>query len=325
MSEQHIRPARRPDRLPRRLAVAVACGRIGDRPPRRIRAARRARRMGRTTNCGLRRAGRRDHRVAVATGVVRSGRAVPAGRRPHRFPVPEGEATARRGNPRVEAARRRGLRRHSEQLVARPRPRCRRTVDRRRRHRDLVERGRTDRSRPPTRGPPRPRRQRRRPAPRHPATPEPRLGCRFPERRRFRVVDRGSCRARRAARPGGNCRCTTSREPRCSAPTVHSSRPAGSTTSSPAGPRSPHWRPRPHRPRGDDRVERPRGGRLVEPHGRRRAVPRPRDRPTGRVARRNRPATGSEPSPARSACRPTTPTPCTRTIRNVTSRATARS
>ena len=172
------------------------------------------------------------------------------------------------GHPRLEAARRRGLRRHPEQLVARPRPRCRRAVDRRRRHRDA---GRTSPNRSPA----------------SPSSPSistvtstasdslldtqqhlsPVWGVGSPTIGEFAAWIGEPRRARRRRRRGGSCRCTTCRAPRCSAP-IGSLLASGrldnqlscwaAVTALAAASPTDHV--------AMIVLERPRGGRLGEPH-----------------------------------------------------------
>ncbi len=317
----------RPDRLPRRLTVALARGRVHDRSTRRLHTRRRDRSMDRPPDGRLRRSLRCDHRLAAAERAGARTRTVPARRRPHRLAVPAREASPRHRQPRLEATRRRGVRRHLEQQLARPRPRSRRTRGRR-----PTARCRCSNVAEPVARVPQLAVHLDRDVngdgthPRHAAAPHPGVGCRARrpwasspswvargrrDRQRPGLV--GAVPLRRPGRGGDRrrpvaARIGTARQPAVVLGGGHRAC-IGDTD-------------RPHRRR---RPQRPRGGRFVEQHRRRRPVPR-----IGPGADRGRPRR----QPARTwpdrwcrphASRPTTPTRCTRTTPNATNPATGRS
>ena len=182
----------------------------------------------------------------------------------------------------------------------------------------LVDVDRADRPRAAAGHPPRPRRQRARPGARPPGAPDARCGRTAARRRRSSewIAERAG-----TSRPGvrGSCACSTCSRPPCSAPTARCWPAAASTTRCRAGPRRPRCSARePARPRRGDRPVRPRGGRLGSRRPARRAVPRDRARAAPRRRRRRRATTSTGRSPRRAACRPTTPTPSTRTTPSAT-------
>ena len=127
------------------------------------------------------------------------------------------------------------------------------------------------------------------------------------------------------ARRGGSCACTTcTARGACSAATRRCSPAAGSTTRCRAGrPRRPSPPVRSRRRGVDGRPLRPRGGRVGEHH--RRAAGRSSSTcssGSSLATRRRRATTSAGPLRGRRACRPTTPTPCTRTTPSATSPST---
>ena len=118
------------------------------------------RRLGRRPRQRVHGARWRCRRVEDAHGRGARACTVPARRRTHRFAVPPREAESRCGRVRLEAGGGRGLRRHAQQQLARPGPRCRRSRGRRRRFHVARERPRADRPRPAARHPPRSGRER---------------------------------------------------------------------------------------------------------------------------------------------------------------------
>ena len=204
---QHCRSRR----VPRRLSFAVACGRIDHRPTRRLRPPRRDRGLDRPPRRRLRGPIRCGHRLAPAELAGAVPRAVPARRGPHRLAVPAREAPAGHRRARLEAARCRGLRRHLEQQLARPRSRHRRTGGERRRLGVAARRGGTRRPGAAVGGAPRPRRERRGPHARQAATPHTGVGRGNLDPRRVRRVGARCGRDGRATLRGGSSACTTSR------------------------------------------------------------------------------------------------------------------
>ncbi len=151
-----------------RLRAARARSGVGRGPGSRVRRPR----------CGI---GRLEPRSRCHDDVTDSSR-----RCPHRLARSPRQASTRHRRRRMEAARRRGLRRRVDQLVARSRSRDRRSsraarrFDRRRRDR----RGGVPSS--AAGDPPRPRRQRARTGPRQAATPDSRVGIGHAASRRVR-------------------------------------------------------------------------------------------------------------------------------------------
>ena len=123
--QRHDVTARRPHRVPRRVAVAVACATTAaDRlsPPASSRSI--SPRRGTTCRQGV--SSHAARRSSRGTGGTATDVAAAHRRRPHRLPVPAGQAAPRHRRARLEAARRRGVRRGAVELVARSRSRYRR-------------------------------------------------------------------------------------------------------------------------------------------------------------------------------------------------------
>ena len=187
---------RRPDRLPRRLTVAVA--RRRSRSDRSAAGFVRSTRPTRGPTCPS--AGFVVRGAALVAWRLPDGPVDPAPCRcASSAPTPTRPCLRVKPRPdsglaRLEAARRRGLRRGPDQLVARPRPRHRRP---RRSTADGIDR-RSSTSPTPiaacpaARDPPRPRRQRPRPRARQAAAPHARCGARLAADRRVRGLARPS-------------------------------------------------------------------------------------------------------------------------------------